>query len=242
MRLEKRKVLVVGVGRGLGSAVTYQLLKEGAKVAITARSAQKLKEVSDGLQKYGKIISVTGDAASLSSSKKLLEEAARKLGGIDDLVITTGGFTETPIEQLDEAKLQEMMDVNLKAPLFLIRSAMPFLHQGSSITAVSAINGAFQSTPKLVAYSASKAALARSIGVIASELLSRGIRANAVAPLSMLPDFKPERDYRKMRKLGDHDAPPEDVASVLVWLLTEEASWVNGVVIPVDGGARLKRN
>lgn len=241
MGLSGRKILVVGVGAGLGSATAYMLLKEGAEVVIAARSESKLKELCGELHKYGKIRYVSGDATTLEGAIDLVADAARALEGLDDLVLTIGNYIPTKISEVDENQMELMLDVNLKAPLYLIRSAIPMLKRGSGIVMISAINGMSGSATRDIAYASSKAGVAKATEVVAHELLGKGIRVNAVAPKAMGHDFKPERDWRKRRKLGDIECPPEDVANVVAFLLTKEAEWINGVVIPVDGGSRFRK-
>ena len=240
MRLRDRRVLVVGVGPGLGSAIAYFLLREGASVAVSARNAEKLEGIASKLSRYGRIVAVPGNAANPDEAARIVDAAHRELGGLDHLVVSAGGYAETPIHFLDTPLLVNMLELNFLSHMYVVKAALKHLGQGSSIVLVTSIGGAYAAWPRHVAYVSSKAATARAVEVLAAELLDRGIRVNGVAPGGMSHDFEPERDWRSMRKLGDPVAPPEDVARVVVWLLTEEAEWVNGAVIPVDGGKRLK--
>ena len=172
-------------------------------------------------------------------AEEIVEAAARELGGIDHLVVSAGGYVETPIEELGEEQLEEMVSLNLKAHVYSVKAALRYLREGSSVVLVSSMGGAYRVWPRHSAYLASKAAAARLVEALAVELMPRGIRVNGVAPGGMRHDFEPGRDWRGLRRLGDPVAPPEDVARVVVWLLTDEASWITGAVIPVDGGRRL---
>ncbi len=240
MRLRDRRVLVVGVGPGLGSAVAYFLLREGASVAIAARNTEKLDSIVARLAPYGRIVAVQGNAARPDDAARIVDSAFDRLGGLDHLVVSAGGYAETPIQALETPLLMSMLELNFLSHMYVVREALRRLGPGSAIVLVTSIGGAYAAWPRHVAYVSSKAATAKAVEVLAAELVDRGIRVNGVAPGGMSHDFEPGRDWRRYRKLGDPVAPPEDVARVIVWLLTDEAEWVNGAVIPVDGGRRLR--
>ncbi|BAB67397.1 SDR family NAD(P)-dependent oxidoreductase [Sulfurisphaera tokodaii] len=234
MRLKGRRVLIVGVSKGLGYALAYFLLKEGASVVINSRNEEKLKEIKKSLESIGEITYVVGDVSTLEKAREVVEKA----GNFTDLVVTVGGYIEDTVEDLKA--LDEMINNHIKIPLYVVHYSLSKLKEGSTIVLVSAIRGIYTAYPTQLSYAVGKAGLAKEVEILASELLSRGIRVVGIAPSFIDGDFVPDRDWKKLRKLGDFKAPPEDFARVIVWLLTEEAEWVNGVVIPVDGGARLK--
>ena len=240
MGLDGKNALVVGVGPGLGSATAYMLLKDGANVVISARTEQKLKQIVKTLSKYGHVDYVVGDASTQAGAESIVEQAAKKLKRIDALILTVGNYVSTSLGNVKEADIDKLLGANVKAPIFLVNSAKKYMSWGSSVVLVSSIFGIYRGAKSSYAYSAAKAAVARLAESLAAELVAEGIRVNAVAPLSMRFDFKPERDWRRERKIGDADCPPEDVASVIRWLASDDAEWVDGVVVPVDGGARLK--
>lgn len=231
-------MLVVGVGSGLGPATVYLLLKDGASVVMAARTKDRLEEVKKQLGEYGKLEYVTGDASKLNGAESIVKDAVKIFGGIDDLVVLAGSYADTPIEGLTEEGVNTMVDTNLRAPLYTVRNALQYLKEGSSVVMVSSVFGTYASGIGNVAYSATKAGVAKSTEVLANELSKKKIRVNSVAPRAMKHEFSPGRNWRAERMLGDAECPPEDVASVIVWLLSEESSWVNGTVIPVDGGKK----
>ncbi|WP_052886101.1 SDR family oxidoreductase [Thermoproteus uzoniensis] len=239
-RLQGARVFVGGVGPGLGSAVVYFALLEGARVFAVARSRDFLERLRRELSGLGELHVGAYDLSRPESAEAAVAEAASKLGGLDAVVVTAGGYVEAPIDALDPAVLEEMLSRNLKAHLYAVRAAVRRLKPGSSIVLVTAVGGAYPAWLRNnAAYVSSKAALARAVEALAAELAERGIRVNGVAPGGMRKDFAPGRDWRRERRLGDPQAPPEDVARVIIWLLTDESYWVNGAVIPVDGGRRL---
>lgn len=160
------------------------------------------------------------------------EDAARELGVVDGLAVIAGGWTPGRLEETSEGDLEDMLSANLRAHLWTVKAFLKLMRPGSSIVLTSSIWGPFSRSPGALAYTASKAAAAALVEVLAAELIQRGIRANGVAPGSMSRGAGAPA-------LGAPSAPPEYVADAVVWLLTDEARWVNGALIPVDGGRRL---
>ncbi len=111
---------------------------------------------------------------------------------------------------------------------------------GSSIIFVSNSSSSVKNKPNLLSYSISKYALEKAARIMALELQSKGIRINVVAPEYIIQNFQIGRDYMKLRKCGDLETPPEDISSVITFLIDGKSSWINGTVIPVDGGHSLK--
>ncbi|MDE1868900.1 MAG: SDR family oxidoreductase [Candidatus Micrarchaeota archaeon] len=235
MRLKNQRVLIVGASRGLGFATAYFAMKDGAAVAINARDKKKLDALVRSLSGYGKVFGIAGDA--LTDSKKIVNEAAKRLGGLDHVSVMVGGYEEDTIEA--PKSLEAMLANHIKAPVLVANAAVGRLNRGSSITLVSSIKGISKASPNQLSYGIGKAGTAKLVEILSSELLGRGIRINAIAPHSIKGDFEPERNWKRLRKLGDMSAPPEDFARVIVWLMTDEAEFVNGATIPMDGGLRF---
>ncbi|MDE1869425.1 MAG: SDR family oxidoreductase [Candidatus Micrarchaeota archaeon] len=237
MRLENKKVLLVGVSKGLGAATASYLLKEGALVAISDREDKVLNEVADLLSRPKNLFLVKCDVSTHDGARKLISDAANALGGIDDLVVMVGGFVADRIEGLEAL---ELMTLNhIKIPLYVVNSSLAHLHKGSSITLISSSMAMHKATGPL-SYSLGKIGTAKEVELLANQLMEKEIRVNGIAPLSIDGEFKPDTEFKNARKLGDGSAPPDAFAKVIVWLMSDEAQWINGVVIPVDGGARLK--
>ncbi len=236
MRLKGRNVVVVGAGPGLGSAVIYLALKEGASIYAFVRNAEVLERVRE-LSAYGPLHVGIHDFSRLEEAAKAAEEVKRHFSTVHGLVVTAGGWIGGGVEELDERSLEDMLSRNLKAHLYAVKAFLPLLAERSSVVLTSAVGGAYPLWLGNLAYTSSKAALAMAAQALAAELLGRNIRVNAVAPGGMTRDFSP--GGASPPRLGAAQAPPEEVAKVIVWLLTDEASWVTGAVIPVDGGRRL---
>lgn len=237
--LDNKSILVAGVGPGLGLATAYLALRNGASVVVAARSGDRLAWFKEMLSKYGKVEAIQGDLSTEKGAEDVVAKAHGILGRLDGIAVIVGGYAESSIEQLTEDVLFRMLRTNLAAHLYTVKAAAKVMN-GGSIVLVSAIWGPFLNWPGRVAYVASKAALARVVETLAAELLPKGIRVNAVAPGGMTKDFTPGREWRSLRRLGDRATPPEDVANIVVWLLSDMSEWVNGAVIPADGGYRFR--
>ncbi|MBW9140849.1 MAG: SDR family oxidoreductase [Candidatus Aramenus sp.] len=237
MRLKGENVLVIGVSKGLGYALAYFLLREGANVIVNSGNVEKLKEITNALSKYGNVKYVDGRIVDRESARNVIERAYKEFGNLDGLAVLIGGYVEDDVHSLKG--LDEMINNHVKYPLYVVSEAVRFMNPGSTIVLVSAIRGIDKALPNQLSYSIAKAGLAKAVEVLATELVKKEIRVVGIAPSWIDGEFEPDRDWKKLRKLGDPKAPPEDFARVIVWLMTEESQWVNGVVIPVDGGARL---
>ncbi|MGC9051825.1 SDR family NAD(P)-dependent oxidoreductase [Pyrobaculum sp.] len=203
-RLKGRRVFVGGVGPGLGSAVVYLALSEGAGVYAAARSRDFLERIRREFSKFGELHIGAYDLSRPEGAEAAVADTTAKLGGLDDVVVTARGYAETPIEELEPSALEELLSRNLKAHLYVVKAAVRHLKPGSSIVLVTAVGGAYPAwLRRNVAYVASKAALARAVESLAAELMDRGIRVNGVAPGGMAKTLRPAE-----RRGGHPSAPP----------------------------------
>jgi NAD(P)-dependent dehydrogenase (short-subunit alcohol dehydrogenase family) len=243
-RLEGKVAVVTGGNSGIGLAAAIRLQQEGAKVAISGRNR---KTLDDAVKTIGNgVLAVQSDAAKLTDADKLFAEVAKKLGKVDILFVNAGVATFAPLADTTESAYDNLFDINIKGAYFTIQKALPFLNDGASIilnTSVADSTG----TVGASAYSATKAALRSLARTAAAELVGRGIRVNAVAPgpivtpifgktglpQEAIDEFAKELMAKvPMKRLGQ----PEEIAGVVAFLASQDASYITGVEINVDGG------
>jgi NAD(P)-dependent dehydrogenase (short-subunit alcohol dehydrogenase family) len=226
--------VVTGVSRGLGKAVAALLLEQGHKVIGTfntnSESAEALQQIYDKLEiQHVDLL----DADNLSRFINSLKEIE-----LDGIINSAGVFLDIEFKSFDKKAFEDTFRINTFAPLYLVHGLSPNLKQGSSIVNV-ASNDALVGSIVGIAYSASKAALINITQSLANTLSDRKIRANAVAPGWMgdgmqAPEelLKLAADYNPLKRAATY----EEVAKTVLFLLSEDSSYINGTTIIVDGG------
>jgi NAD(P)-dependent dehydrogenase (short-subunit alcohol dehydrogenase family) len=243
-RLEGKVAVVTGGNSGIGLATARRLQEEGAKVAISGRNQKTLDEAVNTIGNG--VLAVQADVSKLTDVDKLYTQVSQRLGKIDVLFVNAGVAKFAPFADTSESTYDEQFDINIKGAYFTIQKALPFLNDGASIilnTSVAGGNG----TAGMSAYSATKAALRSLARTTAAELVGRGIRVNAVAPGPIVtPIFgrtglpkeavdEIARDVVErvpMKRFGQ----PEEVAGAVAFLASQDASYITGVELNVDGG------
>jgi NAD(P)-dependent dehydrogenase (short-subunit alcohol dehydrogenase family) len=250
--LAGRRLLVVGGGQqvygqsdppvGIGRAISMLAGREGAAVAVAdidlgAASETAARIVADG----GSAHAIAGDAADFEQADQLLARAADRLGGLDALAVNTGIAAGVGLAGTSPDDWDRVLAVNLRAHFLALRAALPLLSPGGAITLTSSTAARAVSTTDSPAYTASKAALDGLCAHAAKEYAPRRVRVNVVMPglidtsLGRLASVaRPERDETPI-PLGRQGTAWE-VAEAAIFLLSDAASYVNGIVLPVDGG------
>jgi len=243
-RLEGKVAVVTGGNSGIGLATAKRLQEEGAKVAIAGRSKKTLDEAVKAIGNG--VVAVQADVAKFADVDKLYAEVSRKLGKIDVLFVNAGVAKFAPFAETSEGTYDENFDINIKGAYFTIQKALPFLNDGASIILNTSVADA-KGNAGTSAYSATKAALRSLARTTAAELVGRGIRVNAVAPGPIVTPILGRTGLPKeaidqfakdviarvpMKRFGQ----PEEVAGAVAFLASQDASYITGIEINVDGG------
>ncbi|MBV7484795.1 SDR family NAD(P)-dependent oxidoreductase [Bordetella sp. BOR01] len=247
--LAGRRILVVGAGRAPGArepasngnASCLALARAGARVACADRDRDAAQRtVDDIVQAGGRATALQADVADVAQIPGLLEQAAADLQGLDGLVLNVGISHRAPLAALSAESWDEVLNVNTRAHLFCAKHALPLMAPGGSIVFVSS-TAARRPGGRNPAYEASKAALSAVCRAVALAGQPASIRANVVmlglidTPMGRAAtQARPDRLTQPM-PFG-RQGTPEEVAAAIRFLLSEEASYINAIELPVDGG------
>lgn len=247
MRLKDKVAIITGGSRGIGYATADAFLREGAAVIITASSqASADKAVARLKDKYpgSTVAGISPNLADLESVRSAFREATAKYGCVDILVNNAGVSESTPFMEYTEEAFDKVMDLNVKGVFNATRAASEcMVARGDGVILSTSSMVSIYGQPSGIAYPASKFAVNGLTVSLARELGPKGIRVNAVAPgitqtdmMKAVPKEIIEPMIRQipLRRLGK----PEDIANAFVFLASEEASYITGVVLSVDGMAR----
>ena len=247
MRLQNKVAIITGGSRGIGYATVKAFLKEGATVILTASSPASAQKAVDQLKSEDKganVFGISPNLASLASVREAFEQVLQQHGRIDILVNNAGLSESTPLLSYTEETFDKVMDLNVKGVFNAARIAAQIMEkQGSGVILNTSSMVSIYGQPSGVAYPTSKFAVNGLTVSLARELGPKGIRVNAVAPgitetdmMKAVPKEVIEPMIRQipLRRLGQ----PEDIANAFVFLASEEASYITGVVLSVDGMAR----
>ena len=245
MRLQNKVAIVTGGSRGIGYATVERFLQEGAMVVLAASSeASAQKAVTRLKEKYpnAKIAGISPDLTDLQSVRTIFSNVYKEYGGIDILVNNAGISESTPFENYNVELFDKVMDLNVKGVFNATRAAVEHMTVGGVILNTSSMVS-ITGQPSGLAYPASKFAVNGMTVSLARELGPKGIRVNAVAPGIIETDMmkavpkeviEPMISRIPLRRLGQ----PEDIANAFVFLASEEAAYITGVILSVDGMAR----
>lgn len=244
-RFDERVAVVTGGASGIGLATTRRLVAEGARVVVADLDGDALAAVAAELREA--VVISRCDVTSEDDVAATMGLAHESFGRLDLAVANAGIGGATHLVDLDVADWNRTLAVNLTGPFLTIKHAAPAMADGGSIVVTASLN-AVQPGVGMGAYCSSKAGAAMLVQVAAMELGARGIRVNAVAPgLVMTPLtegvalFPPILDeYVENTTLGRY-AQPEEIAGIIAFLCSDEASYVTGTVQLIDGGAHTKR-
>ncbi len=244
MTLVGKTALVTGGSSGIGLAAARMLKDNGARVAITGRSAEKLGAAQAELG--DDILTIEADVSSVEDLRRMGERLSAEFTALDIVFVNAGTAIGTPLATADEATYSKIMDTNVKGVFFTVQAVLPMMREGGSII----LNTSWLNkvgTPGRAVLSASKAAVRSFARTMSAELLDRKIRVNAVSPGSIETPIhrgknQTEEEFRIYADRVGSQVPigrmgkPEEIASAVLFLASDASSYMLGSEIVIDGG------
>jgi NAD(P)-dependent dehydrogenase (short-subunit alcohol dehydrogenase family) len=245
--LSGKTALVTGASRGIGRSSALALAKAGAQVLVHyGRGKQEAEAVVKEIRDAGGRAEALSADLSRSDGPQLLAKQVRAIVGdrLDILVANAGIAKSGTIEETSVEDFDSLFAVNVRAPFFLVQQLLPILGNGSSVVMLSSL-AAHASVGTLAAYAATKGAIDTLVKHFAAALGPRGIRVNAVAPgvvateMSSFTKTDAGRDFTLSMQALQRLAQPDDIGDVIAFLASDNARWISGDTVRVDGGSKL---
>lgn len=249
-RFENKSILVTGASSGIGRATALALGREGASLVAAGRRRDRLEQVASQVRASGaKCEIVTGDVREAPVCAEWVAESRARFGGLDGLVNAAGVIGNTGLLETSPEEWDRVMDSNLRSIFLMTKAAAPALiERKGSVVSLSSVAG-----PRpylgLLPYCVSKAGVDQLTRCVALEMAPHGVRVNAVCPGVVVTELhtvtKAIADYPAFLERSKTTHPlgrvgqPEEIASLILFLLSEEAGWITGATYSIDGGRAL---
>lgn len=244
--LSGKKVLVTGAGMGIGQGIALGMARQGAEVAVHYAHTEPDETLSQIKDLRGSPVAVQGDLSSPDECRRVVDEAAETLGGLDVLVNNAGVTRALDFLDTDESTYDEVFDLNIKGYFFCTQQSVPFMLErgGGSIINVTSVHG-YAGLPRHAAYAATKGAINAFTRELSIELAEKKIRVNAIGPgLIEVPRYFDVPGYTT--EYGNTLVPagrigsPSDIGPTAVFLASDDADFITGQVLYVDGGTTAR--
>lgn len=245
--LAGKVALVTGGSRGIGEMIASGFVANGVRTHISARKADACHATAERLSRDGECYSIPSDLSSMEGVQALADEVGRREERLHILVNNAGAVWGEAVDDFPESGWDKVMNVNLKAPFFLTQRLLPLLAAGATyedparVINIGSIDGLHVNVLPTYSYGPSKAGIHHLTRILAAHLADRHINVNAIAPgpfesKMMEHTLKTSRDQIVKRVPRRRIGEPEDMAGAAMFLASRAASYVTGVVLPVDGG------
>jgi NAD(P)-dependent dehydrogenase (short-subunit alcohol dehydrogenase family) len=245
--IENKVAIVTGGSRGIGEMIATGFVTNGVKTYISSRKAEACDATASRLSEQGECISIPCDLSSMEGVRYLADAIAEREERLDILVNNAGATWGEPLESFPESAWDKVMAINLKSPFFLTQALLPLLEKAAShedparVINIGSISGLHVGNLPTFSYGPSKAGMHHLTRILASNLASKHVNVNAIAP----GPFESKMMAHTLKTMGDQVVKrvprkrigePSDMAGAAIFLSSKASSFITGVVLPVDGG------
>jgi NAD(P)-dependent dehydrogenase (short-subunit alcohol dehydrogenase family) len=240
-RLQNKVAIITGGNSGIGKGIAEHFHKEGANVVIFGRNQKSLDQIKAELG--DRVLTVQGDVTNTADLKNLYEKTLATFGKCDVLVVNSGVGKRLHVQDVTEENFDYMVNINYRGAYFTVKYALDYLNPGSSIILMGSV-GATITLKRHSVYASTKAAIVKLARSLAYDLADKAIRVNSISPgyiktpifderMKTDPTYLSRREGNiPLKRIGD----PQDVANAALFLASDEASYITGIDLIIDGG------